>query len=163
MKHKKRNQDINAGSMADIAFLLLVFFLVVTTMKQDYGITSNLAEAFQVPDSIQINSTSVLLNNKGEVMVDNQSTTIEKLPEFLSMEFHEDIGVKNVVVLTTERNVDFQKFITTLDHCKRSFKSYYQRLSEEIYNADYNELTDRDKSKLQLEHPVGMAEEVLEL
>lgn len=78
-------QEINAGSMADIAFLLLIFFLVTTTMDQDIGILRQLPppvpEDLEPPDVIQRNVYEVLVNSKDQLLVEDERMDIRNLKE----------------------------------------------------------------------------------
>ncbi len=74
MGSKKRPAtEINASSMADIAFLLLVFFLVTTTIDVERGITVRLPEwSEEPPENIRINSRNVftvLVNANNQLLV----------------------------------------------------------------------------------------------
>jgi len=77
-------QEINAGSMADIAFLLLIFFLVTTTMDQDVGILRQLPPP--VPDDMEKppevkerNVYEVLVNSKDQLLVEGKPMDIQDL------------------------------------------------------------------------------------
>lgn len=71
---KRKIQEINAGSMADIAFLLLIFFLVATTMNVDTGLTRMLPPIppeDQHQEDIKVKERNVLLvliNGAGQIM-----------------------------------------------------------------------------------------------
>lgn len=71
---KRKIQEINAGSMADIAFLLLIFFLVATTMNVDTGLARMLPPMppeNQKQDEIKVkerNLLLVLINGQGNIM-----------------------------------------------------------------------------------------------
>ncbi len=72
---KRKVQEINAGSMADIAFLLLIFFLVATTMNTDTGLVRVLPPMppeNQKQEDIKVkerNLCLVLINGSGQIMV----------------------------------------------------------------------------------------------
>lgn len=69
----RKAPEINAGSMADIAFLLLIFFLVTTTMDVDTGIVRRLPPPVEDPDiDVKVkerNVLKVLVNNRDRLMV----------------------------------------------------------------------------------------------
>ncbi len=65
---KREVQEINAGSMADIAFLLLIFFLVTTTMDSDTGLMRKLPP-IQNPEDIQDKPDQINERNILEVLV----------------------------------------------------------------------------------------------
>ena len=80
---RRENPEINAGSMADIAFLLLIFFLVTTTMNVDSGISKKLSEkppADYVPPIIkEKNIFEVNINRNNELLVEGDRMDIKDL------------------------------------------------------------------------------------
>ncbi|WP_435414301.1 ExbD/TolR family protein [Polaribacter aestuariivivens] len=82
---RRENPEINAGSMADIAFLLLIFFLVTTTMNVDSGISKKLSEK-PPPDYVppivkERNIFEVNLNFRNELQVEGERMEIKDLKE----------------------------------------------------------------------------------
>lgn len=79
--------EINAGSMADIAFLLLIFFLVTTTMDTDEGIVRMLPQKLPkdyVQPDFELRDRDVfevLANANDNLLVENEYTTLDKLRE----------------------------------------------------------------------------------
>lgn len=82
---RRENPEINAGSMADIAFLLLIFFLVTTTMNVDSGVSKKLSEkppADYVPPVIkEKNIFEVSINRNNELLVEGERMDIKGLKE----------------------------------------------------------------------------------
>ena len=67
-KTRRRAEDINSSSMADIAFLLLVFFLVTTTISMDQGINLVLPSEGNEMKINPNNITIISINESGKVL-----------------------------------------------------------------------------------------------
>jgi len=68
--------EVNAGSMADIAFLLLIFFLVTTTMEKDKGIARQLPPIQEndiIPPKIKEKNLFIVLVNKNNQLLVNEA------------------------------------------------------------------------------------------
>ena len=87
MARKKKSRgvpEVNASSMADIAFLLLVFFLVTTTIATDKGVTLTLPPFEEEPDKIEILDTdvlNVLINFRNELLVEGELAKVSSIKE----------------------------------------------------------------------------------
>lgn len=77
--------EINAGSMADIAFLLLIFFLVTTTLNVDSGISKKLSEKpppdYKPPIIKEKNIFEVNINRNNELLVEGERMDVKDLRE----------------------------------------------------------------------------------
>ncbi|MGB2129058.1 MAG: ExbD/TolR family protein [Flavicella sp.] len=82
---KREIPEINAGSMADIAFLLLIFFLVTTTMDVDSGISRKLSEKppenYEAPIVKQKNIFEVNINRNDQLLVEDEEMQIGDIKE----------------------------------------------------------------------------------
>ena len=131
-------QEINAGSMADIAFLLLIFFLVTTTMDVDTGIARKLPpmpEDKQIEDDSQIHARNiyvVLVNSNNQLLVEGAPMDISQLKDG-AKDFIDNNG------LNPELSDNPEKAIISLQNDRgTSYKTYIQVQNE--LTAAYNEL-----------------------
>ena len=79
---KRSAPEVNAGSMADIAFLLLIFFLVTTTIPKDSGINRKLPPMEESEEDViikQKNIFTVLLNGKDQLLVEDEIMEVKDL------------------------------------------------------------------------------------
>ena len=86
--------EINAGSMADIEFLLLIFFLVTTTMDVDSGIARKLPEKTDVQSDVIVKEKNVLdivVNRNNQLLVENEYVKVTDVKR-LAMKFIDNGG-----------------------------------------------------------------------
>jgi|TARA_R110002073_G_scaffold56835_6_gene144387 biopolymer transport protein ExbD len=94
---KRAAPEVNAGSMADIAFLLLIFFLVTTTMEKDSGISRKLPPIEESEEDViikQKNIFTVLLNGKDQLLVEEELMELKDL-RAAAVEFLDNGGGEN--------------------------------------------------------------------
>jgi len=109
----KKVPEIPSASMADIAFMLLIFFLVTTTMDVDSGLERRLpppADPNQAQTDIQINERNifvVLVNAQDQLLVEDEWLAIKDL-RAKTMEFLEN--PKNLATLPEKEVKDVQFF-----------------------------------------------------
>jgi len=102
-----REAEIPSGSMADIAFLILIFFMVATTIDMDKGIQLILpAEGDQVEISKK-NITNLIIDPTGRVLLDNKEIEINKIKSTL-----ESIILKNPKMILSVKTYSRTKYQT---------------------------------------------------
>ena len=86
---RRELEEINAGSMADIAFLLLIFFIVTTTMDLEAGIPKTLPMTIEIDNDIPLPDVrkrdifSININAKDQLLVEDKPAVIEELGDLL--------------------------------------------------------------------------------
>jgi biopolymer transport protein ExbD len=184
MSKKRELQEINAGSMADIAFLLLIFFLVTTTMDVDTGISRKLPPPLTddqpPPDINERNIFTVLVNSRDRLQVEGEpcdiSTLKERAKEFMSNpQNREDLpemvmknipGLGNVRVpksavisLKNDRGTSYKMYIAIQNELAAAIDDLRNDLSREKFGKKYSELISEEQSKaIQKAIPVPISE-----
>jgi biopolymer transport protein ExbD len=145
------SNEINAGSMADIAFLLLIFFLVTTTIAEDKGIFVTLPPwSDEEPDITQLkerNVYSVLVNAQNQLLVRGEPMQIDDLREN-AMEFianpynREDLAEapnKAIVMLKNDRGTGYGTYLEVYNELKAAYNELWDQLSRQKFGVPYSE------------------------
>lgn len=114
---RREKPEINAGSMADIAFLLLIFWLVATSIKPDRGIADvleskddkvQIAVPTKASDLIRVNVTE-----DGTYEFNGNEITLEDL-ERLAIRLIQRVGFKAKLVVTADYDAPYEEYMLLL-------------------------------------------------
>jgi biopolymer transport protein ExbD len=160
---KKRGAppEVNAGSMADIAFLLLIFFLVTTTIGVDQGINRKLPPMQDEPDVPPINKRNiltVLVNMNNQLLVNEELMDIKDLRE-KAVSFLENNGdgtcsycegskditssdnpTKAVISLSNDAETTYETYIAVQNELVAAYNILRNRESLKKYGVSFSEL-----------------------
>lgn len=161
---KRAAPEVNAGSMADIAFLLLIFFLVTTTIETDTGINRKLPPIEESDEDViikQKNIFTVLINGKDQLLVEEELMELKNLRK-AAVEFLDNGGGtgedacsyckgkrspsssdnpdKAIISLKNERETTYSTYISVQNELVAAYNQLRDRRALELYGVTLTEM-----------------------
>lgn len=180
---KREIQEINAGSMADIAFLLLIFFLVATTMNVDTGLQRVLPPISDQKQDQEIevkkrNLLLVFVNTFDDIQMAGERMDIsqvkDKAKEFIlnpanSPDLPEKtdteidlIGTypvsQGVISLQNDRGTSYNKYIMVQNELTRAFNEVRNEVALQKFGRSFGELGEKEREAITKAVPLKISE-----
>ncbi|HKL71563.1 MAG TPA: biopolymer transporter ExbD [Marinilabiliaceae bacterium] len=181
---KRDIPEINAGSMADIAFLLLIFFLMTTTMDSDTGLARTMPppipkEDVDTPPIRERNVFEVLINANNQLLVEKRPMALQNLKDaakvfiqnpanLATLPEREEIEVpffgvypvttKAVISLQNDRGTQYQMYLAVQNELQAAYNELRDELARRQFNSSFNDLNDEQQSAIRVIYPQKISE-----
>ena len=180
---KKETPELNASSLADIAFLLLIFFLVATTMSTDTGLARMLPpivpnQENDAPPIKDRNVFQVMLNFKNQLLVEGEWCEIKdvraKAKEFIAnpgnvetlpektdteVEFFGTYPVsKGVISLQNDRGSQYQMYLQVQNELQAAYNELRNELAKSKFRKAYDDCSEDEQSAIKKIYPQRISE-----
>lgn len=165
-KRKLGEAAIPTGSMADIAFLLLLFFLVSTVIDVDTGIGLTLPEYVppEEQEFVEISKdrmAALLINENGDVLLDGEVIAIPQIQQTLERRIREKINLpatrKLVVSVKTDRKTNYNLYIQALDEVMGAYQEVRDEYSMQQYGRKYDKLNEEQTQDVRDKIPLNVS------
>ena len=182
----KKIPQINASSMADISFLLLIFFLVTTSMDVNQGLARRLPAPIppdQKVEDTDINKRNLMIvkiNSANQLMVQGQLMDVKQLretakefiknendepnlPKLVEEDFGEPIGVQRYTkdhVISVQNYVDtqYQAYLDVQNELVAAYNELRNECAQKYFHTSYNELSEEQQKQVQKVYPQKISE-----
>lgn len=164
-RHRKRHSvpGLNTTSTADISFMLLIFFLVTTSMDSDKGLSRQLPPPD--PDDQEklkdIDKTKVLTIH----LTGNDNVTIDEKPAKINDALRKDVrhfiiekGKEHIIELQVDRNADYESYFHLQNQLVRAYKELRDAASQKKYGKTFNQCNDDEREVILEVYPQRIQE-----
>ncbi len=158
---KRAAPEVNAGSMADIAFLLLIFFLVTTTIETDTGLNRKLPPIDDNQQDViikQKNIFTVNINRNDDLLVEDERMNLKDL-RAAAVEFLDNGGDgscdychgkkdpsssdnpdKAIISLKNDRETSYDMFVSVTNELVAAYNELRNKRAQSLYGKSFTEM-----------------------
>ena len=168
---ERRRVEIPTSSLADIAFLLLTFFLVATTIDIDTGLGVTLPPPPEgpPPEIKERNLLSILINAEGEVLVEREPMAIpalryEVVKHVMNVEgdpAYAEAPRKALISIETDPRTTYRIYIDVLDEVHVGYRTIWNAEARRLGFADHNAYTENlnpgQNDEIRVRFPANLA------
>ena len=186
MGKKRKTPGINGSSSADIAFMLLIFFLITTSMDTDKGLARRLPPPVpkdqkknEEMDIKKRNILVVLINSNNQILCDNQFIDIkqlkDKVKEFIENPYNDEhkpervevdvpffgkqmVTKNHVISLQNDRGTEYQAYIDVQNELARAYNELRDDTSRKKFGKAFADLEDEQQKAVQMIYPQKISE-----
>ncbi len=174
----KKIPEINAGSMADIAFLLLVFFLVTTTIQTDAGLYQMLPQWVDKSDEVEPkpknkrNVLQIKITASDQLIVESGQESAQinfevlnlkaKAIEFLTNNDKtpalSEKMTKAVIVLQNDNGTSYDMYLRVFNELNAAYNTIWEQASRDKHGVAYDALTEEQQEEIRMAFPKVLSE-----
>ncbi|WP_455627926.1 biopolymer transporter ExbD [Parabacteroides chinchillae] len=184
-KKKRKVPAMNATSSADIAFMLLIFFLITTSMDTDKGLARRLPPPVpkdQKNEDIDIkkrNLLPILINSNNQILCGDQFIDIkqlkEKVKEFVENAYNDEhkpekvevdvpffgkqmVTKNHIISLMNDRGTEYQAYINVQNELAKAYNELRDDISKKKFGKAFADLDEEQQKAVQMIYPQKISE-----
>lgn len=186
MGKKRKTPGINGSSSADIAFMLLIFFLITTSMDTDKGLARRLPPPVpkdqKKDEQVDVNKRNllvVLINSNNQILCGDQFVDIkqlkDKVKDFIDNPYNdankpekveEDVpffgkvmtAKKHVISLQNDRGTEYQAYISVQNELAKAYNELRDDISKKKFGKAFADLEEDQQKAVQQIYPQKISE-----
>ena len=161
MKSSRRmNPSVNAGSMADIAFLLLIFFLVSTEIMNEKGIPIILPPYSENSGpSVTSNLYEIWINSQNELLVDKVEMDISQVKDATKKFVYANVNKSSfVVAINSDEKTAFETYVQVYAELKQAYFEIWDTESKKLFSRSLNEISKEEFQQIKEKFPFRISE-----
>ncbi|MGN1376112.1 MAG: ExbD/TolR family protein [Prevotella sp.] len=161
---RHRQKVVNTTSTADISFILLVFFLVITSIDTDKGLLRQMPplDDRENPEMIEVNNNNLLrvnINSSGALMIDGSlaesSSLKDRVIRFVGKESDRQ---RHVIILEVDRNAEYEMYFKVLNEIMSAYMSLRNTYAHRYYGRDYERCSAEQREAVRAYYPQRITE-----
>ena len=185
-RKKRKVPAMNATSSADIAFMLLIFFLITTSMDTDKGLARRLPPPVpkdqkknEEMDIKKRNILVVLINSNNQILCNNEFIDIkqlkDKVREFIENPYNDEhmpektevdvpffgkqmVTKNHVISLQNDRGTEYQAYIDVQNELAKAYNELRDEVSKKKFGKAFADLEEDQQKAVQMIYPQKISE-----